>query len=291
MSHLSTSHMNECVTHRGTPRVQCRFQNFRFQRIGTKFSTRILAVLAGGSHRSLVGRCSGFVVVWQILIGTTTCFLLQWWVCHILWFLVNAVANDLWHRIWCCPWLEDFRVDFFDILQHRSSGAISSDMFLHTHLHAPSSWGWIQVYCACSVRLMTMQPSQVITTIYPYRDVVRNRIEVLLGMTRVGLVVIGFMFLNGDMGIHESEVALFWLGIASIAVAFLYQAVEVGAHIWSICRRVDHPKASTVRALLLPSVKHIYIYMYIYIYIYIYIYKYIYKYIYAYMYMCIYICT
>jgi len=85
----------------------------------------------------------------------------------------------------------------------------------------------------------------VIAISYPYRDLVRNRMEVLLAITRICLVAIGFMYLNDDMGIDESEAALFWLAIGSIAVAFLYQASEIGAHIWSIAHREENPNAST----------------------------------------------
>ena len=77
---------------------------------------------------------------------------------------------------------------------------------------------------------------------YPYLDLVRNRVEVLLAMMRVGLVVVGYLYLRGNIGIDDSELSMFWLGISSIAIAFLYQAVEVGLHIWSIARRHEHTK-------------------------------------------------
>ena len=75
---------------------------------------------------------------------------------------------------------------------------------------------------------------------FPYLDIVRNRVEVLLALMRVGLVVVGYLYLRGDIGIDDSELSMFWLGIGSIAIALLYQAVEVGLHIWSIARRQGH---------------------------------------------------
>jgi hypothetical protein len=49
------------------------------------------------------------------------------------------------------------------------------------------------------------------------------------------------MYLRGNIGIDAAELTLFWLGIGSIACAFLYQAVEIGVHIWSIAQRREHP--------------------------------------------------
>jgi hypothetical protein len=49
------------------------------------------------------------------------------------------------------------------------------------------------------------------------------------------------MYLRGNIGIDAAELSLFWLGIGSIACAFLYQAVEIGVHIWSIAQRREHP--------------------------------------------------
>jgi hypothetical protein len=66
--------------------------------------------------------------------------------------------------------------------------------------------------------------------------------EVLLAMTRTGLVVVGFLYLRSDLDTDTSEAALFWLGIGSIGVAFLYQAVEIGGHIWTIAKISDHTR-------------------------------------------------
>lgn len=72
--------------------------------------------------------------------------------------------------------------------------------------------------------------------VYPYIDIIRNRMEVLLAMMRIGLVIVGFLYLRSNLDTDTSEAALFWLGIGSIGIAFLYQAVEIGKHIWSIAQ-------------------------------------------------------
>lgn len=89
----------------------------------------------------------------------------------------------------------------------------------------------------------------VICIVYPYVDIIRNRMEVLLAMTRTGLVVVGFLYLRSDLDTDTSEAALFWLGIGSIGVAFLYQAVEIGGHIWTIAKISDHTRKDNKKIL------------------------------------------
>lgn len=86
-------------------------------------------------------------------------------------------------------------------------------------------------------------------TWYPYLDMVRNRMEVLLSGLRIGLVIVSFLYFRGDLGVDTSEVALFWLGISSIIIAFLYQFVEVGKHIWSIAAQQENPRKLQVSRL------------------------------------------
>ena len=76
----------------------------------------------------------------------------------------------------------------------------------------------------------------------PYIDVVRNRMEVLLAMARVGMIAVGFGYLNGDLPIVDAERVLFWLAIASILLAFFYQTVEIAAQFWGIARQKANPR-------------------------------------------------
>ena len=55
--------------------------------------------------------------------------------------------------------------------------------------------------------------------------------QVLLGMSKVAIVLVGFLFLHGSLEIDLAERILFWLSISSLTFAFCFQIVEILAHV------------------------------------------------------------
>ena len=98
---------------------------------------------------------------------------------------------------------------------------------------------------------------QVLAMNYPFLDIVRNRMEVFLSLTRVSLVALGFQYfyflenqnLTPVLGIDYSELIMFGITIGSIAVAFLYQMVEVGLHIRSVVKKSGNHSAEESKVL------------------------------------------
>jgi len=97
----------------------------------------------------------------------------------------------------------------------------------------------------------------VVAISQPYVDVVRNRMEVLLAMSRVGIIGVGFGFLHGDLLVDDAEEVLFWLAIAGILLAFTYQAVEITALFWGIARQKENPRDDSVVIAKRTSSRHL----------------------------------
>ena len=55
--------------------------------------------------------------------------------------------------------------------------------------------------------------------------------QVLLGMSKVAIVLVGFLFLHGSLEIDLAERILFWLSISSLTFAFCFQILEILAHV------------------------------------------------------------